>query len=186
MADAAANFEDLRDRGLAAVAADEFQAARQLLSAATRLKPDDAYVLFNLGFAEHRLGKPQTALVYYTAAIECTGTYYDAYYMRGVAHDELRNFALALSDFQRAVELCSDDADAHNSLGIAYRHSGNLKKALREYDKSIRLEPTVARYYFNRGLAYEDLRDYERAIADYERLSSTTPVTGNLPTHLAA
>jgi tetratricopeptide (TPR) repeat protein len=89
------------------------------------------------------------------------------YLLRGAAHSELRETALALADFNTALRLDPDNACAEYGRGGVYLNSGSTQLALAEFDAAVKRHPTVEAL-LGRGQAFLALGQYSSAIADFQ------------------
>ena len=97
------------------------------------------------------------------------------FYARGMAHQELGNYDLAIADFDKALELDPRQSIVYVGRGNAYKQKKNYDRALADFDRAIQLEPDLSEAYFDRGRLYTSLRDADRAIADYEKVIQLDP-----------
>jgi tetratricopeptide (TPR) repeat protein len=97
----------------------------------------DALNLLRAGLAARVRGDFNTAIAYYTQAID-TGE---------------------LTQSQLTVVL--------NSRGVAYDFTGELDKAIADFNAAIRINANYGEAYINRGLAWVKKRDYDRGLADF-------------------
>jgi len=97
----------------------------------------------------------------------------DAYYNRGLAYLDEKDYDKAISDFTEAIRL-DPKFDAYFHRGVAYAEKGDHDKAISDYTEAIRLEPNDVAYY-NRGLMYDKKRDHDRAISDYTEAIRLNP-----------
>jgi tetratricopeptide (TPR) repeat protein len=111
----------------------------------------------------------------YTKAIELNPQYADAYYNRGVAHDDLGEYQKAIEDYTKAIELNPQYADAYSDRGYVYNKIGKYWKAVDDYNKAIELGSKYTYAYFTRGYAHGELCQYQKAIDDYTKAIELTP-----------
>jgi tetratricopeptide (TPR) repeat protein len=78
--------------------------------------PQDAWSFCRRGVLCFAQGKHDRSIADYSEAVRLDPQFGDAYRNRGIAHDQLRQYALALADYRKAIELNPKDADAHNGL----------------------------------------------------------------------
>jgi tetratricopeptide (TPR) repeat protein len=97
----------------------------------------DALNLLRAGLAARVRGDFNTAIAYYTQAID-TGE---------------------LTQSQLAVVL--------NSRGVTYDFIGEPDKAIADFNAAIRINADYGEAYINRGLAWVKKHDYDRAVADF-------------------
>ena len=101
-----------------------------------------------------------------------------AFYSRGVALQDERDYDRAIADYTDALRLKPDFAHALYNRGLAYQTKGDYDRAISDYTEAIRLNPTYFRAYKNRGLAYKAKGDMPDANSDFteaSRLSPTKP-----------
>jgi len=111
----------------------------------------------------------------YTEAIRINPDFAVAYYNRGTAYNDLKNYTDAIADFSRAIRINPDFANAYYNRGLAYNDLKNYTDAIADYSRAIRINPDFANAYYNRGLAYKKLKNYTDAIADCSRAIRINP-----------
>ena len=100
----------------------------------------------------------------------------DAYFNRGVAYDNLKQYRQAISDYDQAIRINPRHANAYNNRGNAYHGLKQYHRAIRDYDQAIRLNPRHAKAYYNRGLTYQHhLKSRRKAIADFRAAHKLQP-----------
>ena len=78
----------------------------------------------------------------------------DAWLLRGEAHYNLKQFALAREDIEQALRLAPDSAEAHRVLGRTLQAwPGQGDAAIAELSKAIQLNPRLAMAYIDRAVA---------------------------------
>ncbi len=90
----------------------------------------------------------------------------EAYYNRGVAHQDEEQHDLAIKDFAKAIELKPDYADAFCNRGFAYGGKGLWDLAIKDFTKVIELAPEAPTIYENRARTYLAQKSYDAAWAD--------------------
>jgi|GEM_PF-6743214 len=116
------------------------------------------------------------AIADYTAAIELSPDYAEAYNDRAFAYYLKGDFERAISDYTRAIELRPNYPKAYNSRGVAYMQGGfGASKSVPDFNLAIELKPDFRYAYINRAnarlLAHPllALRDFHRAGMHPER-----------------
>jgi formylglycine-generating enzyme required for sulfatase activity/Tfp pilus assembly protein PilF len=90
-----------------------------------------------------------------------------AYYDRGVAFDEKREYDKAIADFTKTVHLNPKYSPAYRIRGTVYSQMGEHDKAIADLTEFVRLNPKLADSYYCRGHAYSEKGEHAKAIADY-------------------
>ena len=137
----------------------------------------NAYTEFYRGFACQKRGDEATtsekkqkwyeeAVKHYTQATRLNPDNVNAYYNRGNAHSNLRDYKSAFDDYTYAIEHKPDFADAYNNRGMVYFRQGELKRALDDYTHAIEIDPNLANAYCNRGEIWLHLEEWEKAKSD--------------------
>jgi tetratricopeptide (TPR) repeat protein len=92
-----------------------------------------------------------------------------AYYNRGVAKFNAKDFSGAVDDYSKALKLKPDYAEAYKNRGESRARLKDYAGAVEDFDKAIAVNPDDGEAYFNRGKAKNRLKDYAGAIADFDR-----------------
>jgi tetratricopeptide (TPR) repeat protein len=126
---------------------------------------------------------PGIAITYCTQAIESgqlsgKGLAF-AFYRRGNAYNEQRDYDRAIKDYDEAVRLNPKHANAFSNRGVAYAGKRDYDRAIQSYDEAIRLNPSHADAFTNRGVAYARQGDYDRAIQSYDEALRLNPNHAN-------
>ena len=134
----------------------------------------DAYLA--RGNAYHELGEPARALRDCETALRLQPEYVAAIYLRGLLHNELRDFRTALADFDLLLQTQSSVPDKmrpkvelilHNR-GLSWYGLGEYEKAIHDFDAAITQDSESIRPYCSRSSAYAKLGDYGKAMSDAE------------------
>ena len=72
----------------------------------------------------------QKAIADYDKAIELNPEYAGAYYNRGIAKRQLKQYKEAIADYDKAIKLNPKDANVYYNRGFAYRELGKKKKQM--------------------------------------------------------
>ncbi|HET9531734.1 MAG TPA: tetratricopeptide repeat protein [Blastocatellia bacterium] len=89
-------------------------------------------------------GDLQSAIRFYTTAINIDPSLFQAYYQRGVALAALGRAADAEKDFRKVIELQSGFARAHRGLGQVLLDQGKTEEAERELARAVELDPKLS------------------------------------------
>jgi tetratricopeptide (TPR) repeat protein len=127
---------------------------------------DRAQVLGIIGESYNYLNSFDTAIVYFTEALQIDSTRAGSYKERGVSFRSIGEFTKALSDFNKAIEIDSLYSQAYNSRAICYEGLNLIDQALLDYNKAILLETNSSVYYMNRAKLRIKLGNIEEACSD--------------------
>ena len=92
--------------------------------------------LGNRGNARSRQGKLGDALEDYNKSIAMSPTAPDPLLNRGVLHETMRDFDLALQDYHRVLDLNPSDAAAYNNIGNTQMQIGEYTEAVSSLEKA--------------------------------------------------
>ena len=158
---------------------------------AVRIKPDYGTAYFGLADVYYYQTKQyREALGAYREGVRlkpdsATAT---AFYNMAWCHNELSQYANAVTAARKAIELKADYPEAYNELGFANRVLGEAQQqnslqatrlfteAVSNYREAIRLKPGYGTAYTGLGDVYfSDLKQYEEAISAYEQSARISP-----------
>ncbi len=91
----------------------------------------------------------------------------DAYYLRGVAYENLQRFDQALEAYNQCLKIQPDHTDAFNNRGVIHGRMGNLDLAAGDLARAVELNPDDALAWSNLGLAYHEIGDLDSAVKYY-------------------
>jgi tetratricopeptide (TPR) repeat protein len=113
---------------------------------------------------------------YYNTAIELRPNSVEAYYNRGLYHQEHGKDSAAIAGYERIMELDSMNALAWYNRGwVRLEHLNDLNGAKRDFSHVIRLQPNLADAWYNRGVAMERTDQLDSAAANYQVCLSIVP-----------
>ena len=98
-----------------------------------------------------------------------------ALYNRGLLHQRLGAFDLAIRDFDQSIALRADKSKAFYNRAIAFHATNRFERAIQDFDRAAELTPDYAPAFRNRGNAYRSLGAFDRAIQDYDRAIALSP-----------
>jgi tetratricopeptide (TPR) repeat protein len=90
-----------------------------------------------------------------------------AYYNRGLAFYEKKDYDHAITEFNEAIRLDPNFSDAYNNRGHIYERKKQYDRAIADFNEAIRLDQNNAMAYNNRGDIYSHKKQYDSAIADF-------------------
>jgi tetratricopeptide (TPR) repeat protein len=111
---------------------------------AAKLSPASAYLWFNAGLLENDRGDQETAVGFFTRALELDPEYGAALYCRGSTHFYVGGYADAYRDYRAAYGLGEDESDLHFHWGLCCERMGRPSEALEHYEAAWHREPSAA------------------------------------------
>lgn len=128
------------------------------------------------GQTEQRARRTAEALQFYRRATQLDGSYFEAYYLLGLAAYELRSFNTAAGAWEMAIVLRPEAADARYNFALTLKAAGHPQDAADELEKLLALHPDEARGHLTLGNLYaEQLKDIPRARKHYQRVLQLDP-----------
>jgi len=116
------------------------------------------------------------------ARAEPGGRLAQAYNMRALVHQRMRQPHKAIADFSAAIQLMKSAGQSGWELAFIYfmranthRAEGDLDRAIEDHSESIRVAPGWDKSYNDRGAIYFQKGDFERALADISKVISFRP-----------
>jgi len=131
--------------------------------------PDTEYGYFSKAGIVYMRGHKEEAVRLYTKAIEINPNFVQAYYNRGIAYNDIREYFKAISDFTKAIEINPDYAEAYYNRGVAYIDMINYSQAISDFTKAIELNPNDADAYVWRGFAFDKKGNNYQACIDWKK-----------------
>lgn len=124
------------------------------------------------------------------------------YFARGMVHDSLKQYDLAVKDYQlsfvashenqeapynrtvacnylvlRLNTAPANDAEAYEICGGAYNDASQYARALQVLDQAIKLKPDFARAYQDRGVSYLNTDQKDRALQEFDQAIKLAPAS---------
>jgi tetratricopeptide (TPR) repeat protein len=93
----------------------------------------------------------------------------EAYYQRGLAHLQFRQFAEALDDFTQAILLNPGHAGAYHRRALVNTSCNDFQAARADFGRVLELRPGLAAAYAGRAYTGLQLERYREALADFAR-----------------
>ena len=119
---------------------------------ASRLNPENADLLFELGKAQYRAGKFADARQSFESCIHLQPEHERAYYNLGTTFMQLGNLSQALTAYKKAAQIDPTYASAHFSAADVLSRQKNYAAAQEYYKKAAVLEPDNDRYLLAQGI----------------------------------
>lgn len=95
--------------------------------------------------------------------------YYHAYFYRGQAKFELRDYRGAIVDFDKVLSVDKEMASAYNMRGLCKYNLNNFEGAKQDFSNGIRLNLKDGQAYYYRAVCYLNLSQKEQACKDLSR-----------------
>lgn len=153
----------------------QYSEAIALLEQASRVKPDDESVRFNLGIALSRQGKLDQARQAYEEALRIFPDYAEAHINLGNLLVRQNRMSEALEHLQAAVKAAPESASAHNNLGSALARQGQVPAAIPHFQEAIRLQTNYLEAILNLGHAHLQQGHPALAIEKYQEILRQQP-----------
>jgi tetratricopeptide (TPR) repeat protein len=153
----------------------DWKEAIEAYDAADRIKPRDAGILLNRGYAHYKMHNSAAAEKDYSAAIALNPKDVPAYYDRGFVRYESDRLRPAFGDYNKALALKPHGVEADDVKGVELGDQGQLRGALVEFNKALKLKPEDENLLFNRAEDYRLLHRYKDAKTDYEAALAIKP-----------
>lgn len=113
---------------------------------------------------------------YYATATALRPNSVEAWYNKGMFHQENGQDSMALECYRRIMEIDPLNALAwYNSGYVRLEHLGDPATAKLDFGEAIRLEPGYADAWYNRGLSFERLGELDSAAHHYETVLRMQP-----------
>ncbi|ABF42006.1 Tetratricopeptide repeat protein [Candidatus Koribacter versatilis Ellin345] len=177
-----AKADDLFDAAQAAVRAENYQNAIELLQRALVLEPEHKYGWDALAETYYNAGDLNKAIEYYKKQLEVNP--YDDLANTGLAQVYMTQYKYddALAAFKKQAEINPLDKTAHLGIGQVDIIREDYKAAVPELERAVSILPqsSVARYML--GNAYLNTGQTEKAITAFEesvKLDANNPMTWN-------
>ncbi len=131
---------------------------------------------YNRGISYQRQENWDTAIYFYTRALENDGTFAAAYFNLGAVYMAKHDYNLAKESYERAIELRPDVVAAHYNLALIHRELGEKELAIERLEEIVKNEPDYAAAYYVLGLIQSENRStYEQAKMNYEKFLNLAP-----------
>lgn len=91
---------------------------------------------------------------------------YLAYYHRGTAYRDIKDYKNAISDFNSCIEIDPNNSWAYFQLGGVWANQAKLEKAIDFYTQAIKVNPQHMEAYATRGIMEAMLGKVDQALED--------------------
>ncbi|MGA3170810.1 MAG: tetratricopeptide repeat protein [Chthoniobacteraceae bacterium] len=151
--------------------------AAESFERAASFGPNDPDVLYNC--ALYYLHKDNGKVIgYCMTIIDINPNNADAYYIKGNAYSDEKEYDDALRTYTEAIRLKPWNANFYHQRGMAYLNTHDLGDAIDDFSRAIQLNPKSDAEYASRGYSYAENHDYDKAVADYTQAIQINPRVG--------
>jgi protein O-mannosyl-transferase len=102
-------------------------------------------------------------------------TAFSAYYNRGKAKHDLKDWNSAYADYEMAIKIKPDHYKAFTNRGLIKQGRGDLEGAIADYNTALKYAPNDHVTYVNRGAVRMTRKEYTEAEADFKRAIELKP-----------
>lgn len=124
---------------------------------------------FNQGFEKHLQGDLANAVKLYSKAIEQNPAFAMAYQMRGIAQQQLKKYAHAMSDYSMVITFGEPyfKSVGYYNRGVVKNMTGDFGGAIPDFSQAIELDKKMAAAFFHRGIAKSKTGDINGRMEDF-------------------
>lgn len=158
---------------------DVMQVRAYLTEVLPLVDPQTADQFLSRGTAHYTVGRYNTAIRDFSAAIRIQPRLAAAYAKRGWAFYHKGDHATAIEDFNQAIEISPTLSDAFVGRGQCHRGLKKYTEAIRDFSNAIRFQPESGKSYNLRGIVFLATKQKESAHRDFvqaTKLNSKEPV----------
>lgn len=113
-------------------------------------------------------GSADSAIEYYTKALDLDPRFPRALINRGKAYDEIGNHDSAMKDLNEAVRLAPDDPDGYFERGLILMQHDGAKEAVEDLKRAVNLNPKNVSFFEHLGIAHWQLWNRDAALQDFQ------------------
>lgn len=132
-------------------------------------------VIFEEGVNYLNREEYEKALEKFLGLVKKHNTWWNIFYLTGLAYKGLGDFENAIGFFYQAIDLHAKDVNVYNELGICLFSLEDLDGAIDIFNKGIELDDNDYKIIFNRGMAYLNQGLTEKAVEDINRAHMLNP-----------
>ena len=118
-----------------------YKKAKDFLSRALELKPNDPLVLNNIGFLHFKTGRLEKAIGYYEKAMRYGNDSFRVFTNLGLVMLAKKDFDRSLYYLNKAIFLNRNNYKLYFYRGLVLYHKKQYEEALEDYDKALDLKP---------------------------------------------
>jgi len=161
--------EELYDRGLRHLWADDYENAIAFFGEAVKRDPEMAEAYFQIGYCKGKLRRYAEAIQPYKEVIRIKPDDADAYNNLCVSYNMIGRFEEAVWSCQQAVRIQPVLAEAYNNLAWAYYKLSRFQEGIEFSKRAIGLKSDYGLAYYNLGNNYSGLKLYGEALEAYKQ-----------------
>lgn len=149
-------IRDLAQSGAKAVAAQQWQEARDIYLEMVELAPDNALAHANLGVSEYQLGNLLAASGNLQKSLRINPSIARNWQTLGLIHYRRGELEMAISSLTRAIHEEPSDARSRLYLAAVVRDYGWDEAAVTELQRAVETDPELADAHYNLAVTYLD------------------------------
>jgi tetratricopeptide (TPR) repeat protein len=162
--------------GLCYLELGQFEDAISSLKEASKEKPEDVKISYNLAEAYDKAGQYDKAHETYEYLTkidpDSTTSYYGKIFRM---YDQAGMFDKAVEAAKKIVELNPESELAIYNLGIMYSKMEKHQESIDTFNQALKVRPHYDLAYFNIGLSYFKLKKYKEAVESFKKFVEITP-----------
>jgi tetratricopeptide (TPR) repeat protein len=137
--------------------------------------PDNALVLYHLGYIYGQLGDHDREVLFYERSAKLGFTEANIFFNLGMAYGELNRIDEAIESFQEALQLNPESADNHFGLALAFQRSLKDDRAEEEFLKAIEIDPAHVEARLYLSMLYADKGEMQKAASQLREILEIDP-----------
>lgn len=139
--------------------------AREHLSKAAKLDPNNGFIHFNLAKALVDLGENLKALAHHRKATDLSPAHIESWLGYGKCFADLGMHPDAIKAFKKAIECDPRRLESWYNLGIAQNEMADFEGALASYEQALSLNPQHDGSLLNKAVSLNNLFQHDEALA---------------------
>ncbi|MEM1443348.1 MAG: tetratricopeptide repeat protein [Verrucomicrobiota bacterium] len=148
---------EVAEEGAKAVAAQNWEKARELYLRMVNEAPENALGYANLGVAEHQLGNLLAAAGNLQRSLDINPSIAQNWQTLGIIRYERGELELAISALTRAIHEDPSDASSRLYLAAVIRNYGWIEASITELERAVEADPKFADAHYNLAVSYLEL-----------------------------
>ncbi|MCD4678603.1 MAG: tetratricopeptide repeat-containing glycosyltransferase family protein [Desulfobacula sp.] len=162
------NPDAIHFMGVLAFHVNQNKIAKEFLTKAIKLTPDNAACYLNMGNVLQQEEDYEGAVKWYERSKALNPNNKKVYSNLGVAFSKIGKLEASVASLKKSIKLDPCYADAHNNLSETYKFLGEYDKALDSSNKAISLVSNFVAARWNRSILLLLKGDLENGLAEYE------------------